>query len=118
MTGHIKTNPSGEASLDRALRRLVAEIMEGLRHGYFDFSIGCQVVGQERRQLILRAGKSHRFLISKGECIASSPSRVIPTIGAPAEELDQPRDIVESTSARQAQTAAGLGLLVAHGERS
>ena len=60
------------ASRDRALRRVVAEIVDGLRHGYFDFAVTCEVISQERRRLVLRAGKTHQFLIPKNECMADA----------------------------------------------
>ena len=60
------------ASIDRALNRVLTEIHEGLRHGYFEYVLTCEVVGQERRRLTLRAGKSHQFVISKDECVRST----------------------------------------------
>jgi len=54
--------------IDRAISRVLAEIHEGLRHGYFEFTLTCEVIGQERRRLILRAGKSHQFVIAKDDC--------------------------------------------------
>lgn len=69
--GSVPTGPSAEA-LDRALRRILAEIHDGLRHGFFEFTLTCEVVGQERRRLTLRAGKSHQFVIPKDECVRST----------------------------------------------
>jgi hypothetical protein len=65
--------PIGPPAIDRALSRILAEIHDGLRHGFFEFTLTCEVIGQERRRLTLRAGKSHQFVLSKGEC-----ARVIP----------------------------------------
>ena len=56
-------------ALDRAISRVLAEIHDGLRHGFFEFTVTCEIVGQERRRLTLRAGKSHQFLLSKEECM-------------------------------------------------
>jgi hypothetical protein len=115
----MNSRPSFEQAgvINQALHRVVGEIHAGLHHGYFEFTVSCEIVGQERRQLVLHAGKSYRFLIPKGECVAPA-SLAIPTTGTPARELDETRSIVGMTSARQAQTATGLGPLVAHGERS
>jgi hypothetical protein len=55
-------------AIDRAVSRVLAEIHDGLRHGFFEFTLTCEVVGQERRRLTLRAGKSHQFVLSKDEC--------------------------------------------------
>lgn len=56
---------------DRALRRIVAEIVDGLRHGYFDFRVTCELIAQGRRQLVLHAGKSYRFVLTAEECTSS-----------------------------------------------
>jgi hypothetical protein len=98
------------------LQRFVAELTDGLRHGYFEFHVSCEIVGLDRRQVTLRAGKNHRFLIPHEECIVSAA--VIPDIGTPAEPLSQTPHIVPMASARQALTGpAGRELRVAHGER-
>jgi len=55
--------------LDVALQRVLAEIHAGLRHGYFEFSLTCEVVGHGRRRLILHAGKTYQFLIPEDECV-------------------------------------------------
>ncbi len=60
------------ATVDRALRRILAEIHDGLRHGFFELTVTCEVIGQERRRLILRAGKSHQFVIPKEECVRAA----------------------------------------------
>jgi hypothetical protein len=59
-------------AIDRALSRILAEIQDGLRHGFFEYTLTCEVVGQERRRLTLRAGKSHQFVIPKDECIRAT----------------------------------------------
>jgi hypothetical protein len=38
-------------------------IVEGLRHGYFDYSIACEAGTNGRRLMIVKAGKSHKFSI-------------------------------------------------------
>lgn len=59
----------GALAIDRALRRVLAEIHDGLAHGYFELSLTCEVIGQDRRRLTLRAGKSYQFLIPKEDCL-------------------------------------------------
>ena len=56
------------STTDLALRRIVAEIVDGLRHGYFEFGLTCEVIGGGRRRVVLHAGKTHQFLISAGDC--------------------------------------------------
>jgi hypothetical protein len=73
--------PQPTAAIDRALRRVLVEIHDGLRHGFFEFTLTCETVGQERRRLILKAGKSHQFLISKEECVRPTELKIDPCNG-------------------------------------
>lgn len=50
-----------------ALARLEELVVEGLRHGFFDCSIACEIVNGGKRQLVIRAGKSHKFTIPAEE---------------------------------------------------
>jgi hypothetical protein len=38
-------------------------IIEHLRHGYFHYSIHCEIGRDGRRQVVIEAGKSHKFTI-------------------------------------------------------
>jgi hypothetical protein len=38
-------------------------LLEGIRHGHFDYSITCETGIGGRRLLIVKAGKSHKFSI-------------------------------------------------------
>ena len=53
---------------DRALSRIWAEVHAGLRHGYFSFTLTCDVISHGRRRLVLHAGKNHQFVIPAEEC--------------------------------------------------
>jgi hypothetical protein len=50
-----------------ALDRLEGLVVEGLRHGFFDYSIACEIANGGKRQLVIRAGKSHKFTIPEDE---------------------------------------------------
>jgi hypothetical protein len=50
-----------------ALERLEGLVVEGLKHGFFDYSIACEVANGGKRQLVIRAGKSHKFTIPANE---------------------------------------------------
>ncbi len=50
-----------------ALDRLRGLVVDGLRHGFFDYSISCQIVNGGKRQLVIRAGKSHKFTIPEDD---------------------------------------------------
>jgi len=72
LEGILLPGGASTAVLDRALRRVLAEIHDGLRHGFFEFTLTCEVIGQDRRRLTLRAGKSYQFVIPKEDCLRSA----------------------------------------------
>ena len=50
-----------------ALDRLRDLVVDGLRHGFFDYSITCKIDSGGKRRLVIRAGKSHKFTIPEDE---------------------------------------------------
>jgi hypothetical protein len=68
-----------DSTTERALRRIVAEIVDGLRHGHFAFSLTGEIIGQGRRRLTLHAGKSYQFIIPNDECETTDPSNLART---------------------------------------
>jgi hypothetical protein len=56
------------------LRRVVAEIAEGLRHGYFEYTLSCDMTGHGRRRLVLRAGKHYQFVLPAEDCESAARS--------------------------------------------
>jgi hypothetical protein len=50
-----------------ALDQLEGLVVDGLKHGFFDYSIACEVANGGKRQLVIRAGKSHKFTIPANE---------------------------------------------------
>jgi hypothetical protein len=46
-----------------ALDLIEALMIEGLKHGHFDYSLTCELGTNGRRLLIVKAGKSHKFAI-------------------------------------------------------
>ena len=52
-----------ESELSGALKKLEQEILDGIRHGFFEYVVSCVIVTGEKRRLTIRAGKSHRFTI-------------------------------------------------------
>ena len=55
-------------SRHRALNRIIAEIDAGLRHGYFSFTVTCEVVDHRRRRVVLHAGRQYQFVIAAEQC--------------------------------------------------
>ena len=60
VTGH-------RSQFNDALRYIEKIVTDGLRHGFFDFSITCEMTNGGKRQLVVRAGKSHKFNIPEDE---------------------------------------------------
>jgi hypothetical protein len=58
---------SSAGQLREALDRLERLVVEGLKHGFFHYSIDCEVAKGGKRQLVIRAGKSHKFTIPENE---------------------------------------------------
>ena len=50
-----------------ALDRLEGLVVDGLKHGFFDYSIACEIGNGGKRHLVIRAGKSHKFMIPEDE---------------------------------------------------
>ncbi len=50
-------------TLEMALLHLREVVLDGLRHGFFDYAITCEVVKGSKRRLTIKAGKSHQFMI-------------------------------------------------------
>jgi hypothetical protein len=65
----------GPTSIDRtkdgqfaeALAHLEKIVVDGLRHGFFECAIDCEIGNGGKRQLMIRAGKSHKFIIQEDE---------------------------------------------------
>jgi hypothetical protein len=57
---------SGE-QIREALDRLECLVVDGLKHGFFDYSITCDIGPGGKRHLVIRAGKSHKFTIPADE---------------------------------------------------
>ena len=53
--------------LREALDRLRGLVVDGLKHGFFDYTISCEVGNKGKRQLVIRAGKSHKFTIPEDD---------------------------------------------------
>jgi hypothetical protein len=51
----------------KALDRLEGLVVDGLKHGFFECRIACEIVSGGKRQLVIRAGKSHKFTIPEDE---------------------------------------------------
>lgn len=55
------------SALNRALDHVRDQLVDGLRHGFFEFTITCELVKDRKRRLVVKAGKSEQFTISADE---------------------------------------------------
>jgi hypothetical protein len=64
----IRMNGVPHASgLGRALDHVRDQLVDGLRHGFFEFTITCEIVKDRKRRLVVKAGKSEQFTIAADE---------------------------------------------------
>ena len=56
---------SGEVR--EALDCLEGLVADGLKHGFFDYSIACEIANGGKRKLMIRAGKSYMFTIPEDQ---------------------------------------------------
>jgi hypothetical protein len=58
-----KTPHAYSDSVRAALDFVEGLLIEGIKHGHFDYSMTCETGSNGRRLLIVKAGKSHKFSI-------------------------------------------------------
>ncbi len=58
---------SGGPQFREACERLVQIVLDGLRHGHFRCAISSAIGKGNRRELVIEAGKSHKFNIPENE---------------------------------------------------
>jgi hypothetical protein len=51
------------SEFDDALKRINQLVVEGLRHGFFRCEISVEIGKGSRREMVIEAGKSHKFHI-------------------------------------------------------
>jgi hypothetical protein len=55
------------APVRSALDLIEILVVEGIKHGYFDYAVTCETGTNGRRLLIVKAGKSHKFSIMESD---------------------------------------------------
>jgi hypothetical protein len=68
-----RQEPVERSELDRAVDLLWIELHEGLRHGFFEFKLECELVNGRKRQLTMTFGRSHRFFITDDDLNEHGP---------------------------------------------
>ena len=59
--------PDEANPLDAALARLQELVLDGLRHGFFDCEVSCELVKDRKRRFVIRAGKNFLFTIPEDD---------------------------------------------------
>ena len=54
---------AGGSERDALFACLYEIVLDGLRHGFFDCVISCELVNERKRRVVIKAGKSHQFTI-------------------------------------------------------
>ena len=60
---HIACGPQAY----EAINRLIDVVMDGLRHGHFRCVVSSAIGKNNKRDLVIEAGKSHKFTIPEDE---------------------------------------------------
>ena len=55
------------SQLAKAMAKIASEVRDGLDHGHFEIAITCTVANTGIRDLVVKAGKSYRYRITKEE---------------------------------------------------
>lgn len=58
---------ANEPSLNSILQHLEKLIHEGFKHGFFKYTVACEIGNGGKRHLVIQGGHSHKFTIPKGE---------------------------------------------------
>jgi hypothetical protein len=70
MCNELKRNDAGRSGgpqIRDALARLEQVVLDGLQHGYFRCTVSSIIGKGDRRELVIEAGKSHKFTIPEDE---------------------------------------------------
>ena len=59
--------PETASTIEQVRAQLWEIVEDGLRHGFFEFAVSCEIVKDRRRRLVIRAGKSHQFTIPEDD---------------------------------------------------
>jgi hypothetical protein len=64
---HDSIGHAGGPQFRNAVERLIQVIVDGLRHGHFRCSISSGIGKEKKREVVIEAGKSHKFTIPEDE---------------------------------------------------
>lgn len=67
MTSKAASVRAHNSSTAGALSHIEKVIVDGIRHGFFDYSITCEITSGGNRRVCVRSGKSYMFTIPEDE---------------------------------------------------
>lgn len=67
-------HPDRQRQLDLVLRKLREIVLQGLEHGFFEYTIVGDIIQGRKRRLVIKAGKSFHFVIAADELVGEDPS--------------------------------------------
>lgn len=60
-------NLKQKSNLEDVLDKIRSEILSGVKHGFFDYQITCEIAKDKKRKLTIKTGKSYQFYIADTE---------------------------------------------------
>ena len=64
---HTSAQPACGPQLREALDQIGQIVLDGLNHGHFRATVSSEIGKGNRRELVIEAGKSHKFTIPEDE---------------------------------------------------
>jgi hypothetical protein len=64
---HTDYGTSSGGQLMAACEHLTNELVEGVRHGFFEMTVFVEMMPSKKRRIIVKAGKSYQFIIQDDE---------------------------------------------------
>jgi hypothetical protein len=59
--------PDCAPTVEVMLRHLRAIVLDGVRHGFFDYSVTGEILNGGKRGITIKAGKSHRYIFPEDD---------------------------------------------------
>ena len=108
----IPDGPLGGPQFRDACDQLIQIVLDGLRHGHFRCSISSGIGKEKKRELVIEAGKSHKFTIPEYELPRGSKTTCDPCDGDAKYETEVKSSVIggiprsETKKARAATSRA------------
>jgi hypothetical protein len=59
----IDTDASEGGDLKAACEHMARELIDGVRHGFFEMTVSVEMMQSKKRCITIKAGKSYRFVV-------------------------------------------------------